>query len=309
MKISLSIIVSVFFCIIGNAQTNLYHPFPTSGTYWRESSGGYQSGFCADYQDFIIGDTVIGGLIYNNIRRIGVTYYEDTQGFCTSIITGHFSEYMGAYRNDSINKKVYLFSPSLSVDTLLYDFNLNQFDTLHPTFLYDPNWGATSFVSEIDSVLIGSSYHKRFWISSSFSTNYVQLIEGIGSTFGLLAQIVPPFESGSLLSCVIQDGVTVYPDSSYMCELVEGVPEFLKHILTFNISPNPNPGFTTVNFVQKQNTVNLLIFDLFGVVRLRIFGIKNGEKINLSNLNSGLYIYQALQENSIISTGKIIKTN
>ena len=75
-------------------------------------------------------------------------------------------------------KKVYFFENGN--DTLAYDFNLNIGDTLPVTCLNVLN---NNYVQSIDSVLVGSQYHKRFWISDDNSINYASLIEGLNNIF------------------------------------------------------------------------------------------------------------------------------
>jgi hypothetical protein len=309
MRTSFLITCLIILSLIGQAQTNVYYPFPSSNTNWREWFGGVYCPDCKDYQDFITGDTIIGGKIYHKIQRTGITFYVGYNGFCTNIITDHWTYYKGAFRNDSVNKKVYYVPPASTTDTLLYDFNLNLYDTLPQTYLYNSSGSWILFVDAIDSILIGSEYHKQFRVTddSPPPSSYFYLIEGIGSSFGLLAHLHGEVECSDALLCVLHNGSTIYPDSTLSCQLVEGVSPFNGPIILFKIFPNPVSERAVVNFSPPQSKLDLSITNILGIELLRIHGLKDGQKIDLSNFQEGLYLYKVIQGTSIISNGKLIK--
>jgi hypothetical protein len=184
------------------AQTNVYHPFPDSNAIWnQESVYLVQNTPVSEPQKFFYsGDTVIATFTYKRVLTTGYRYYLIPSNGCCY----YYNQPHGFIRQDSTQKKIYYFD---SKDTLLYDFDLKVGDTLPPTYTNNPSIG--NYVSSIDSILIGSTYRKQFHISVLGSTsvvdsNYVQLIEGIGSTFGLLWPLDPPFEAGSVLKCFLQ---------------------------------------------------------------------------------------------------------
>jgi hypothetical protein len=147
------------------------------------------------YTVFTEGDTIINSLLYTKLYESGALGAFGPQFF-------YAYEYKGAYRQDTALRQVYFVPPSFSAESLWYDFNLSVGDTL--SF----NVNNQNSVLQIDSVLVGSSWHKRFlladlgWGGTGLpDTNYA-LIEGVGSTLGLLQPIVTPFENGSL-RCIL----------------------------------------------------------------------------------------------------------
>ena len=68
----------------------------------------------------------------------------------------------------------------------------------------------------------------------------------------------------------------------------------------------PNPATENITFSWKENTpcLNLVIYDAKGKVAVQKT-ISNKERIPVSQLLSGLYIYRLSDENKTISTGKI----
>ena len=72
IKILITNTLMALWSICFYAQTNVYHKFPTNNAMWRESSGGYQSSNCKDYQYTISGDTISGSYTYHKIQNFGV---------------------------------------------------------------------------------------------------------------------------------------------------------------------------------------------------------------------------------------------
>ena len=169
----------------------MYYPFPDSNAVWREyESGTYASsppvGECYDYENRYMGDTIIGAFTYKKIWKYGAHY-----GYNCSTYINPINYYVGAIRQDTLQRKIYFLPPFQNTDTLLYDFNLSLGDTLPPSYTNC----TTNIVSSVDSVLVGAMYRKRFGLG------YTYLIEGIGNTFGLLQPICFMLEPGSQLNC------------------------------------------------------------------------------------------------------------
>ncbi len=291
------------------SQTNIYFPLPTANAIWREHSGGYQCDCCSDYQYYIVGDTIIGNHQYKKITESGVRYYMDMNGLCTYNVQGYFNnQFVGAYRNDSINRKVYgVIYPWYMNDTLLYDFNLNLMDTIPTSLLYKPN-GYISYVSDIDSILIGNTYHKRFAISKENGTiNYAFLIEGIGSTFGLFGNLQEPFEYGTTLKCFIQNGQTVFPDTNYNCLLITNIAESEQLISNFSIFPNPFSNYLAISFNNNEKCCSLVIYDMYGNLVKNAKNISNGITISTEEIHAGVYTCIISDNSGVKARNKILK--
>ena len=288
------------------SQSNIYHTFPANDAVWRESSGGYQSENCKDYQYIITGDTLVEDFVYHKLQLSGVQYAEDNEGFCTSFIIAYFNEYIGAFREDTLNKKIYYLPSLSSTDTLLYDFDLNLGDSLPPTFTNNQAF-FHNYVSLVDSTLIGSTYRRMLGISTPQSQNYTYLIEGIGSTFGLLGQIMPQFEYGSILECFIQNGMTLYPDTINPCTLVS--IENNHHIQDpiTEIYPNPFNFYSEISFAKTINSVTLNLYNAHGVLIFRE-QYTNCDRIKFirNGIKSGIYFLRLEFDEYNIITKKII---
>ena len=78
------------------------------------------------------------------------------------------------------------------------------------------------------------------------------------------------------------------------------------------IYPNPNTGIVNIELHSKYETNTRIELISISGQRIKINqyqAIKNetGYTLNLSALSTGIYIYNIIEENSVIFTGKIIK--
>ncbi len=189
-----------------------YVAFPIDSARWKvtyTSSASQCPYLVAEFQDAMVGDTLIGSINYKKIFRSGVIYSQ----MCFPSVLG----YVGCIREDA-NKHIYYRLPFTSSDTIIYDFNLNIGDTLKGYLAMC----SPIIVDSIDSVLVQSTYRKRFNCSThSLGPCYsnIGIIEGIGGTQGLLM----PFgnsEAFSSLDCFSLLGNTIYPDTTTNCPLL-----------------------------------------------------------------------------------------
>lgn len=287
---------------IGNSQTNVYHPFPDSSAIWIGTSwynvGG--TGPCVvtnDYNLYISGDTTIGIYSYHKLYRNGYI----SSFMCPPPGYYYYGVYAGAFRQDKASKKIYLFENG--TDTLAYDFNLNVGDTLHWTCL---SIGYNNYIQSIDSVLIGSQYHKRFWLNN----NYAALIEGVGSTLGAFAPIAPAFESGEDLWCIRINNQTAWTSSQVnKCSLTSITENSIAENQIL-ISQNPFSAETTLNFISNLKSATLTVYNSSGQQAKQMKNI-SGQTIILhrDNLPSGLYFIRLTGDNKLIMTGKLVITD
>jgi hypothetical protein len=305
----------LFFCLLpmfGAAQTSVYHPFLDSAVVWRESCGGLgfncncscSGGVCVNHSDrqyYIAGDTVLLG---NTYKKLYLDEYNQDEWMgpimCAPGCTpwpnnyGQAQIYAGAMRQDTTLRLVYLFNHNSNSDEVLYDFDLQLGDTLGPTIT---NIITSNKVNKIDSVLVGSNYHKRFWIWDMNSgtpgpqdSGYVALIEGIGSTLGLRNYLIPPFEYWCDLLCVSVNAVTVYPMNGTTCNfMTSGISETIsKSALT--AQPNPFSEQTTLKWTPGYTFNTLTLYNIYGQSVFE-YDVKGRESVVISrtSLEDGVY--------------------
>ena len=77
--------------------------------------------------------------------------------------------------------------------------------------------------------------------------------------------------------------------------------EFTRNLIS--ISPNPSKGIITIN---TENTLNITVCDITGKVVFSKNNVTNNETINLSNLQTGVYLAKMVTDTGVEETKKII---
>jgi hypothetical protein len=219
----------------------------------------------------------------------------------------------GFLRQDIAEKKVYWRNQWTNGDTLFYDFTLNVGDTLN-SFLNDP-WNPKTILS-IDSVLVGTSYHKRFNIDTNiFRTEYTySIIEGVGSTDGFSGvHENNAWQFGISLTCFSENGSIVYtpqnnPDTIPCGDLPVAVQDIYHQkneiIIIF---PNPTSGKITLNCKESYLPLKITIYDMLGRKYLEIDTNKEFTGIDISELSPGIYYLRAETNKTLLTFKKIMK--
>ena len=310
-----NILLLITFTITGCfsfGQTNIYHPFPDSNAVWIQSNDGWFGTACWIYHDqnlYISGDTTFGNYTYHKLYL-----NEYVSEFCSPPNDPfppyyNFGEYYGAFRQDIPNKKVYFYQDGLQEpDVLAYDYNLNVGDTLPLTCL---NTFENVFVYNIDSVLVGSQYNKRFWLTNGWSYGYPALIEGLGDTYGAFGYFTNPTNEWYLhLWCVKLNNVTVWKDdTSSTCSIITKVENLEKQIQV-SAFPNPFSEYSTIRTNKDLDNASLSITNTLGKEVKKIVNISGRNLvIQRDNLPSGVYLICLVQENKIIANIKVIILN
>lgn len=304
MKEALLILILAISIGYSFAQTNVYHPFPDSNTIWIGTDKSFDGIDCYIYNDYnlyISGDTTIGIHTYHKLYRDGYMWSN-----CPPPGYYYYGQYYGAFRQDTINKKIYLYLGYYGIDTLAYDFNLNAGDTLPTTYLIWPN---SNYVESIDSVIVDGEYRKMYWISSQFTTNYLMLIEGIGTDHGAFAIFGENWmEASSDLWCVYQGNELIwqYFPNGYGCDLISSVKEQIPKN-SISVYPNPFKSSTLIKVDGNYTNLELVMYNSFGQkVRDANLLTNQTTRIFRNNLTSGLYYIQIIQDNKLIGTKKIM---
>lgn len=317
---------------LGFAQMSVYHPF-SNKTLWIESCGGLggcgstccstTSAVCVfqrDQQYFLGPDTLIGSQIYNTVyySMSEMDYYSGPTSCPPGCSAGPWyyslnNIYTGAIRQDTLLRKVYFMPVGETYDSLLYDFSLNLGDTLPPTYQTAGTLDS-NYVTKIDSVLVGTNYHNRFWLTpinywaaSTLDTNYIAIIEGIGSTFGLFSELRPIFENSCNLNCVYLDSIPVYPDTATSCSsLITMVLENEIKLIS-SIIPNPFNSFASIHFNLPLENAELSLYNLFGV-KVRTTKSISGKEITIfrEGLPAGIYFIRVIQNDKVITINKLL---
>lgn len=292
-------LVSFVITVFTYGQTSIYHPFPDSNACWNF---GYYPGQCqfGDSQEYysimITGDTSINGQTYHNLSTPFVLFYNS--GTCTQ---DNFPGYKGAIRQEITNKKVYYIPPMSSTEYLLYDFNMVIGDTVKG---YIAPYSSDDTVISIDSVLVGDSFRKRWYINEWYEIYY---IEGVGSTYGLLVHS-PGYVTDApsyTLDCFLQNEQSLYPDTNSNCQLITSLNNINAFSDQVKVFPNPSKGSFSVEFNQLKDIREIHLTDLVGNIVFQK-EINNQKQVYIDNLLGGTYILTITDRNNRTANRKII---
>ena len=168
-KLPISILVFIFF---QNAFSQSYHQLIRPNTFWEvlHIDGSQLCQYSGGNSYFFDGDTVIQGMEYKKVLSYKIIHLNPGP-FCPPyaidpniIVTSAFM------REDTINKKVYVFDP-FENDALLYDFSLSPGDTLKSFY---PGQGLDLVVDSIQNlILLDGSDRQVFYLNNNEYYMYI----------------------------------------------------------------------------------------------------------------------------------------
>lgn len=300
ITLSLSVTLSAF--------CQAYVPFPTDSARWRmayrDFTDGLQIG--TDYEYLIDGDTIINTKSYHKLL---LKYY----GWQKSSVN---EEYGGAFRDDTLTKKIYYIRPDSTHEELLYDFDLQIGDTLANPFSIDQYSYDTLIVVKIDSVLYGNVYRKRIGFDLYYCDDFdtIYHIAGIGSNFGLLQPAFCLFEVSDYLICMTHHDSLIYSydPAAVSCPVVTSIASLFPNSAIEKIDVFPNPANKVISLRfdgQERGYYTISIFNSLGRIVLKDYLLPgNSAIINVEALPSGIYYFR-LENNDHLNPkhGKFIK--
>jgi hypothetical protein len=301
----LTLTVGLLHVFLLSAQN--YVPIPEKNMAWFNYTG------CGEDYWNITGDTLIGGFNYSKVSLYHVEYNVAPMPFnyCTPLagITTSTS-YAGAFRNDSIQKKVYIVPKNSSTEQVLYDFSLQPGDTLKDTYLSSLHGSA--ILERIDSISLGGIQRARYTFSHcGFDASQasvgdsLRLIEGIGSNQSFLS----PYElcgyNGNIfytLECVTYNGQAIYPSGSN-CTVLTQLKE-TELSASINIYPNPSLQ-DEVSILSNGELKTIEILDIRGKSLRRETIYKDKQVIRIPE--NGIYFIRGFDTRGrLILTEKVV---
>ena len=306
---TLFLVIATCLSFSVNAQTSVYYSFPDSNAVWTIQAQRCCVSNCPspptpnpvlddyNFSYFLQGDTSIGSVAYHKLYKSGSIHSHCAFGNAVDYWSVINTTYVGGLRQDTALKQVYIYHDTATAECLLYDFSLSVGDTLVDGCAGIPSCAT---VTSIDSVMIGSTYRKRFNLSSM---GYA-IIEGIGSTAGLLEPLCP-FEYFGMLVCFSQNGQTLYPDTTTVCEILTKVDE-INAAAPYFLSPNPFSTSTTLQVGSEFVHSQLFIYNTLGNT-VRQQTIQESKVVILRNeLSSGIYFFKVVNDKRKTVCGKLI---
>jgi hypothetical protein len=266
MKKILLLVLGVFAIQYLIAQINF--PTPADNPFWTENHGGLWTcstegphGTCTGYfcnctmPVYYKTDTIINGITYNRLyaRDVCTAFYVGgpAPGGCPNGFDYTNPEHLFAtIRQDVLNKRVFIYDGY--TEELLYDFKNLVVGSQYPNTY--STWQDSVFVIGLDSVLLNNAYHKKWELGFKKNGNiiypgFASIIEGVGSTKGLIAPFEIPFENSDQMICFSENDITIYPEASYNCDKFVNVSA-MDNNPAFSIYPNPAHNFLTLELNQ-----------------------------------------------------------
>jgi hypothetical protein len=280
-------------------------PIPADSTSeWRIITQEFD-GMCVNCHDsryFINGEIIINDKVFYKLYRSGVFYQEigEPPGPCDEQYTFQ-NDYLGGLRTES--GRVYFYNGYEEV--LLYDFTLGVGDTLYSHI------SPGLIISEIDSVLVGEEYRKRYnFFNGEWYCNW--MVEGIGHERGLIEPMFMPLEYYSEFFCYAENHIPIFPEG-IQCVINVGINDSERNQDIIQLFPNPSTGkiYMTI-YCDYQK---LLTYSLSSVTGQVIFkkncylGIgKNTIKLDTDNLDPGFYFMAIYSQDGSKDYIKLLKT-
>lgn len=294
------LLLLVFGVTIQLSHSQTYVAFPNDTAtwnclFWWNGSPNPADQYVENFNFKMNGDTTLKGNIYKKI-------YYNYNG----------SIYCGGLREDNLkqifffpsitNFSIYTF-PNDTCEQLLYTFN-----NLSNGMTLPINQGSTTIqVGQIDSILIGTKYRKRYEIYNSQMLTPEYWIEGIGSTKNLLSPFTYEFE-WFLYDLCYTDSINYFinpPDGADSCHytLTTGIND--EELLTNYLTVYPNPATENLTLEIPQKTV-IEILNIEGQIIKSISDADTKITIDLRSFSRGIYIIKAKTDKGIV-TKKFIK--
>jgi hypothetical protein len=307
----LTISLFIFYLIPSFGQTPIYVSFPDSNATWCAQRSFLNFGNPSSIHEYnyileMKGDTTVNGIDYHKIYESGILTI--TQLPAGSPISTYYSnEYKGGIR-ESVNKVIYAISPISGNEGVLYDFNLSLGDTLP--------FASNLMVTSIDSIFDGNIYRTKYNISSIDTITWpdpmyyehVSLIDGIGSTGGLLWSLGPYFEHWGILYEFNYNGSIYYQDSINTCNISLHQSDPKNDTPSINIYPIPCKDKLYIEISETNGELlHISILNMMGQLSIETYLGNGKHNLDIEELNPGFYIYQIDIKKGIIKTGKLIQ--
>lgn len=306
--------------LVTKAQT--YYPFPTGDASWQVARCFYfyPPGWYDEHLIETTGeDTVINGKTYTKL------FYTNHHAPGTDFDTIYPTVFIGGMRE--ADKKIYFVSDYLCLDTFercVYDFNATDVgESIYTQFLSPGSQvHVQHIVTGIDSVLIGSDYHRVLQLTDENFYTYEEWIEGMGSNYGLIyATFWMVTDNSYDLICFSENKVNEFlnpnpgfgfcqaPFPPVECDsLATGV-----HVLYEKkplIYPNPVSSRIVIDASGKNTPDEFDLRDVSGRIVLSGMLSKsydNKATISLNKLNDGIYLLTLYSHHLPITTCKVMK--
>jgi len=262
------------------------------GKLWSNTKAGTEN--INNYRSYWIkfqGDTLINDLVYKKVLQADDSLHADW--YVKEII-----------REDAANQKVYLYDNYSNEDLLLYDFSLEQGDSILT--------GNGESYAKVDTIIYEPFGNSTDTLKQIYFAWGGRWIEGIGSLWGVLEGLNAFYMTGAItkLVCYFENGILVYHNPDFeTCFPDNTTVSISKFGNKKNIEIFPNPAIDKITIYSQSSRISEVeIYDLTGTCLYRKLNIEtNRIDLNTDNLPKGLYILKIRDERDTISRKIVIQ--
>ncbi len=288
------------FSCLQKTRAQSYIPMINNSLYWDVTYAVNDPNPCAYFgapKRYMIGnDTVFNGITYKQMH--GYDFHPFTPAPCPPYYVDTIQQTFDFYiREDTIGKKVYRFNTTSFLDELLFDFSLQQHDSL-----YLP--GSTNIYFYVDSLYtiitndgISRKYFECFPRPNQGTTGGYY-IEGLGGAMGPFERPYNLFEEGYWVLCISDlNEFSIFGTTSLCYNFTTGLTKADSRDQFITIYPVPSSENIQLENIPRGSSFTIM--NMLGeVIKNKEILIASG--INISNLKSGVYFV-------LIETGKEIR--
>lgn len=295
MKKAIILIFSSVLSIIIYSQN--YHPIIGEDKTWNVLSVGVNPPPPWDTTFFTIsyklsGDTIINSVtykkMYSSLEEIPINWN------------------LVCFMREDANRKVWLKDNFWEDEFLMYDFSINEGDSIQvgfpePVYLY---------VDSITSVTVNGTLRPKYCMSCKIMPDYRETwIEGIGSNKGIISSGSAFIVGGwSWLLCMSEGGELIYMNPNYNSCYLISTDIIEKNNSIIQVYPNPAKDKLILNLGHDGNYEEIKLINSQGVVVLHedLLDCHDNFFIDISKLPKGFYLYMLTTSQKLTLSGKIV---
>ncbi len=281
-----------------------YHKLLGNHHIWEQFQGD-ASTFCTFQSGQIIvegNDTTINGVMYKNLSGYHI-YSNAAICFTYPFFLNDTIFQSSIMREDTIQKKVFIYDSVSATEFLLYDFSLTDGDSLKNTYV--GNFQPSPFIYIVDSVrpinIPGTGTRNCFYFNISGSSGTYYYIESIGASTGINESAFQAIDEVKILQCVRD---SLYSPVYGSCFVTVGIASKSNYVTKFNYINFDHSFNLKGATTNKRYTVNIV--NGLGQMIYSNQDVVAEQTYSISRNNVGIFYYSVFEDKKILERGKFI---
>ena len=257
---------------------------------------------------YILQDTLVsGGQVYQKVELVASGICSVLSGLPNACPLFNTAQNGVGVRTDTVTGQVFIYQPG-APEELLYDYSLNPGDTLSSFAVNQYNGPVV--IDSVDTVVLGGFSRKRQWITTSLNQAPAWIIEGIGSSAGLVGWLGEGINAErEELVCYSEFGLPLVTNmnlcgSQTDCDQVASRDDFRD--IGLKVWPNPAQDRVRLRWTDGLD-YEIRFRDLLGRL-VRVAASYPGVHeiaVSLEGLQPGLYLVEMVREGEPVQAIKL----